>query len=130
MPISLRKEQDKSTSYFQKRTIDKGVEDKYMFKNPGVDGELKEQFKPGEFEYYISQIGLIVRNIFCAQPTRRYAPSTWIENMTSARALVGYATMYDEMLGSNMFIKRDGWLSVEVDVDGENRSIKLQNGML
>ncbi|KAG6107266.1 hypothetical protein E4U14_004253 [Claviceps sp. LM454 group G7] len=46
-----------------------------------------------------------------------------------ARDLVSYATMNAEMLGADTFIKRNGWLSVEVDVDGEDRSIKLQKLM-
>ncbi|KAG6267331.1 hypothetical protein E4U48_005129 [Claviceps purpurea] len=43
-----------------------------------------------------------------------------------ARALVGYATVDDEMLGADTFIKSNGGLSIEVDVNDEARSIKLE----
>ncbi|KAG6231573.1 hypothetical protein E4U34_003808 [Claviceps purpurea] len=96
-------------------------------------------------------MALHVRSIFCAQPTRRYVHAfmlcgrmleLWIFDRSGAyssgifdidrepdkfaQALVGYATMDDEMLGADTFIKSNGELSIEVDVNDEARSIKLE----
>ncbi|KAG5951509.1 hypothetical protein E4U57_006869 [Claviceps arundinis] len=140
--------------FFQKRTAEQGVGGKYTYKNTGVVGELKESFRSGDFKEDFFQMALLVWNIFGAQPTRRYVHSfmlsgrmmeLWIFDRSGAyssgifnidrepdkfaRALVGYATMDDEMLGADTFIKSNGGLSVEVDVDGKERSIKLQRLM-
>ncbi|KAG6312342.1 hypothetical protein E4U44_003442 [Claviceps purpurea] len=137
--------------YFQKRTIEKGVKDKYSFENAGVVGELKERYVSGKFKEDFLQMALHVRSIFCAQPTRRYVHAfmlcgrmleLWIFDRSGAcssgifdidrepdkfaRALVGYATVDDEMLGADTFIKSNGELSIEVDVNDEARSIKLE----
>ncbi|KAG5955538.1 hypothetical protein E4U58_007055, partial [Claviceps cyperi] len=143
--------------FFQKRTAGKGVGGKYTYKNTGVVGECKERHWPGKFKDGFLQMALHVRNIFCAQPIRRYVHTfmlrgrilellLWIFDRSGAyssgpfniddkpdkfaRALVGYATMDDEMLGADTFMKRNGGLSIEVDVDGEDRSIKLQKLMV
>ncbi|KAG6290125.1 hypothetical protein E4U09_004591 [Claviceps aff. purpurea] len=90
----------------EKRVIEKGLRDKYTFKNTGVVGELKEQYYTGKFKEDFLQMALLVRSIFCAQPTRRYVHAfmlcgrmmeLWIFDRSGAyssglaRALISYA---------------------------------------
>ncbi|KAJ4308018.1 hypothetical protein N0V84_012350 [Fusarium piperis] len=126
---------------------------KLEYKEVLVIGEHKKSYDKSRFKEDFLQLTRYIRNVFADQPTRRYVHGfllcgsmmeLWIFDRSGpyssgpfdiheepdkfARALVGYATMDDAIIGLDTFIRREhGHRHVTLnDANGREASIRLE----
>ncbi|KAI1159506.1 serine/threonine-protein kinase Sgk2 [Nemania serpens] len=124
----------------------------FEYKHVFVVGEQKSSYDTSRFKADFLQLTRLVRGVFIDQPTRRFVHAftisasimeLWVFDRsgayssgafdihdkpdTSARALVGYATMGNNAIGLDTFIEREGkYHYVTVDnVDSNETRIRL-----
>ena len=128
--------------------------EKYDMKDFLVIGELTSSDKSTTWKRKFLQLATYMRDIFSAQPTRRFVHGfllfgtqmqLWVFDRSGAyssdsfdilqqpdrfiRAITGYALMTDEELGLDTFIKRDGQhpsVTVADAITGEQVTLKLE----
>ncbi|KAI1132176.1 serine/threonine-protein kinase Sgk2 [Nemania abortiva] len=130
-------QKDQTNIFFRVPVIDSG--DILKYKNVLVVGKQKS-YDDG-FEWYLIRLARYVRGVFFDQPTRRFVHAftlydsimeLWVfdrsgayssgpfdihdEPNTFARALVSYATMDDDAMGLDTFIKRENIYDATLDI--------------
>ncbi|OTB04962.1 hypothetical protein M426DRAFT_11051 [Hypoxylon sp. CI-4A] len=128
----------------------------FWYKDVFVVGEQKKSYDTSRFKADILQLTRYVRGIFADQPTRRLVHAfsfcaskmeLWVFDRSGAyssglfdihdepdkfaRALVGYATMDDELMGLDTFVeRRDGHRYVTLDdASGNETRVRLDKMM-
>ncbi|KAI1167167.1 serine/threonine-protein kinase Sgk2 [Nemania serpens] len=114
----------------------------FEYKHVLVVGEQKLSYDTGRFKADFLQLTRLVRGVFTDQPTRRFVHAFTLSASiielsgafdihnkpdTFARALVGYATMDNDAIGLDTFIKREGkhyYVTVD-NIDGNKTRIRL-----
>ncbi|PVH92748.1 serine/threonine-protein kinase Sgk2 [Periconia macrospinosa] len=125
--------------------------DTFWYKHVFVVGEQKKSYDTSRFKADFLQLTRYVRSVFADQPTRRYVHAfslcaskmeLWVFDRSGpyssgsfdihdepdklARALVGYTTMDDNMMGLDTFVERqDGHRYVTLD-DASGKETRLQ----
>ncbi|KAG8425902.1 hypothetical protein J3459_008594 [Metarhizium acridum] len=139
------------------QTLATNADDTFKYKHVLVVGEQKKSNDTGRFKATLLQLARYVRGVFADQPTRRFihafslCASTmelWVFDRSGpyssgpfdihdepdkfARALVGYATMDDDMMGLDTFIERgDAYRHVTLDdASGNEMRIRLDKAMV
>jgi hypothetical protein len=107
-----------------------------------------------DFKSLLLQLGRYMRNMFTAQPTRRFIHGFFLSGTTMElwvfdrsgpyssgefdihkepeqviRAIAGYAMMSDEELGLDTFVERDGedrFITITEDVTGKEKRLQLE----
>ena len=131
--------------------------DTFWYKNVLVVGEQKKSYDTNRFKADFLQLTRYVRSVFADQPTRRFAHAfslcafkmeLWVFDRSGAyssgpfdihnepdklaRALVGYATMDDNMMGLDTFVERQdghGYVTLD-DVSGKETRLRLDKAMV
>ena len=131
--------------------------EKHDWKDVRVIGELKqsERCLQGDFKASLLQLTLYARDVFAAQPTRRFVHGfllcdslmeLWIFDRSGPyssgsfdihkepdkfiRAITGYVMMSDEELGLDTFIKKGAtgpFITIHKDVAGKKRKVQLED---
>ncbi|KAG6041968.1 hypothetical protein E4U17_001609 [Claviceps sp. LM77 group G4] len=131
--------------------------DTFWYKHVLVVGEQKKSYDTSRFKADFLQLTRYVRSVFADQPTRRFAHAfslcgskmeLWVFDRSGAyssgtfdihdepdklaRALVGYATMDDNMMGLDTFVERqDGHRYVTLDdASGKEARLRLDKAMV
>ncbi|KAG6281959.1 hypothetical protein E4U09_000847 [Claviceps aff. purpurea] len=129
----------------------------FWYKHVLVVGEQKKSYDTSRFKAVFLQLTRYVRSVFADQPTRRFAHSfslcdskmeLWVFDRSGAyssgtfdihdepdklaRALVGYATMDDDLMGLDTFVERqDGHRYVTlVDASDKETRLRLDKAMV
>ncbi|KAL7894913.1 serine/threonine-protein kinase Sgk2 [Trichoderma sp. SZMC 28014] len=131
----------------------------FFYKDVVVIGEQKKSYDTSSFKADLLQLARYARSVFTDQPTRRFVHAfslyaskmeLWIFDRSGAyssgvfdihdkpnlfaRALVGYATMDDDLMGLDTFIKReqtDGHRYVTLDdASGNETRVRLDQIMV
>jgi hypothetical protein len=145
----------KPTKELRKPATETG--DTFWYKDVLVIGEQKKSFSTSRFKADLLQLTRYVRGIFADQPTRRFVHAfsfcaskieLWIFDRSGAyssglfdihdepdkfaRALVGYATMDDDLMGLDTFIeRRDEHRYVTLDdANGKETRVRLDKAMV
>ncbi|ODA84209.1 hypothetical protein RJ55_02727 [Drechmeria coniospora] len=138
------------------RITSKGASATFEYKQVLVVGEQKKSYNEGRLKADLLHLTRYIRGIFIDQPTRRFVhgftlcASTmelWVFDRSGpyssgpfdihdkpeifARAIVGYATMDDNAIGLDTFIKReDGYRHVILDDTGSSSNeMRIRLGM-
>ena len=126
----------------------------HNWKDVQVVCELKESYTSEKFKSRILQIGRYMRDVFTAQPTRRFIHGfslggtimeLWVFDRSGPyssgefdiykepeqfiRAIAGYTMMSDEELGLDTFVERDGedrFITITEDMTGKERRLQLE----
>ncbi|KAK0724033.1 serine/threonine-protein kinase Sgk2 [Apiosordaria backusii] len=141
--------------FLQKPVTEPG--NKLLYKNVLVVGEQKKSYDTGRFKADLLQLARYVRGVFADQPTRRFVHAfslcaskmeLWVFDRSGpyssgtfdihdepdkfARAVVGYMTMDDDLMGLHTFIERqDGHRYVILDAEsGEETRVRLDKAMV
>ena len=131
--------------------------EKHDWKHVRVIGELKkaERWLQGDFKAGLLQLTRYVREVFSAQPTRRFVHGfllcgrlmeLWVFDRSGPyssgpfdihkepekfiRAIAGYAMMSDKELGFDTFIEKGDkgqFITIDKDAAGQERKIQLEN---
>ncbi|KAA6414276.1 MAG: hypothetical protein FRX48_02639 [Lasallia pustulata] len=129
----------------------------HNWKDVQVIGELKASTKKGP-KSILLQLGRYMRDVFIAQPTRRFIHGFFLQGTTMElwvfdrsgpyssgkfdihkepeqfiRAIAGYAMMSDEELGLDTFAERDGedrFITITEDATGKERRIQLESDLI
>ncbi|KAK3177211.1 hypothetical protein OEA41_008540 [Lepraria neglecta] len=130
----------------------------HNWKDAQVICELKESYDSGEFKSRILQIGRYMRDVFTAQPTRRFIHGfslygtimeLWVFDRSGPyssgefdiykepeqfiRAIAGYTMMSDEELGLDTFVERDGedrFIIITEDMTRKERRLQLEPALI
>ncbi|KAL9125176.1 MAG: hypothetical protein Q9217_005580 [Psora testacea] len=125
----------------------------HNWKDVQVIGEHQKS-NSKDFKSLLLQLGRYMRDVFTAQPTRRFIHGFFLSGTTMElwvvdrsgpyssgefdihkepeqfiRALAGYAMMSDEELGLDTFVERDGedqFIAITEDVNGKERRLQLE----
>ena len=131
---------------------------KHDWKDVRVIGELKQSDRclQGDFKASLLQLTRYARDVFAAQPTRRFVHGfllcgslmeLWIFDRSGPyssgpfdihkepekfiQAITGYAMMSDNELGLDMFIKKEGdtgpFITIDKDVTGKENKMQLED---
>ena len=141
--------------FLQKPTAE--VSDTFWYKHVRVVGEQKKSYDTSRFKADLLQLTRYARGVFADQPTRRFAHAfslcaskmeLWVFDRSGAyssgtfdihdepdkfaRALVGYTTMDDDVMGLDTFVERqDGHRYVTLDdASGKETRIRLDKAMV
>ncbi|ORY57479.1 serine/threonine-protein kinase Sgk2 [Pseudomassariella vexata] len=129
----------------------------FWYKDVFVVGEQKKSYDTSRFKADLLQLTRYVRGVFADQPTRRFVHAfsfcaskieLWIFDRSGAYssglfdihdepdkfacALVGYATMDDDLMGLDTFIERRGehrYVTLD-DVSGKDTRVRLDKAMV
>ncbi|KAK3331428.1 serine/threonine-protein kinase Sgk2 [Apodospora peruviana] len=131
--------------------------DTFWYKHVLVVGEQKKSYDTSRFKADFLQLTRYVRSVFADQPTRRFVHAfsfcaskmeLWVFDRSGAyssgsfdihdepdklaRALIGYATMDDDLMGLDTFVEReDGHLYVTLDdASGKETRLRLDKAMI
>ncbi|RYO95254.1 hypothetical protein DL766_002067 [Monosporascus sp. MC13-8B] len=131
--------------------------DTFWYKHVLVVAEQKKSYDTSRFKADFLQLTRHVRNVFADQPTRRFAHAfslcaskmeLWVFDRSGAyssgtfdihdepdkfaRALVGYTTMDDDLMGLDIFVERqDGHRYVTLDdTTGKEVRLRLDKAMV
>ncbi|KJZ69215.1 hypothetical protein HIM_11394 [Hirsutella minnesotensis 3608] len=128
----------------------------FWYKHVLIVGEQKKSYDASRFKADFLQLTRYVRSIFADQPTRRFVHAfslcaskmeLWVfdrsgayssgtfdihdEQDKFARALVGYTTMDNDVMGLDMFVERqDGRRYVTLDASGNETRVRLDKAMV
>ena len=140
---------------FIKRKSDK-VETTHKWKDVRVIGEHRQS--KDDFKTLLLQLGRYMRDVFTAQPTRRFIHGFFLHGTTIElwvfdrsgpyssgefdiheepekfiRAVAGYAMMSDEELGLDTFVERNGgdlFITITEDATGKEKRFRLERAPL
>ncbi|KAI5917190.1 serine/threonine-protein kinase Sgk2 [Camillea tinctor] len=145
----------KPTKELQKPATE--TDDTFWYKDVLVIGEQKKSFNTSRFKADLLQLTRYVRSVFADQPTRRFVHAfsfcaskieLWIFDRSGAyssglfdihdepdkfaRALVGYTTMDDDLMGLDTLVeRRDGHRYVTLyDANGNETRVRLDKAMI
>ncbi|KAI9147408.1 serine/threonine-protein kinase Sgk2 [Paramyrothecium foliicola] len=131
--------------------------DTFWYKHVLVVGEQKKSYDTSRFKADLLQLTRYVRSVFADQPTRRFVHAfsvcaskmeLWVFDRSGAyssgtfdihdepdkfaRALVGYTTMDDDVMGLDTFVERqDGHRYVTLDdASGKETRLRLDKAMV
>lgn len=131
--------------------------DTFWYKHVLVVGEQKKSYDTSRFKADFLQLTRYIRSVFADQPTRRFIHAfslcaskmeLWVFDRSGAyssgsfdiqdepdklaRALVGYSTMDDNMMGLDTFVERqDGHRYVTLDdASGKETRLRLDKAMV
>ncbi|KAI0858935.1 serine/threonine-protein kinase Sgk2 [Xylaria cubensis] len=152
-PYEFKEQKGQMDLFLQKQTA--GLERDFLYKDVLVIGKQRKSCIPDEFKDDILQLTRYVRNVFAEQPTRRFVHAfllcasemeLWVFDRSGAyssglfsihqepdkfaRAFIGYATMDDDAMGLDIFMKQEnGWHSIALTNanNEEEVDVKLYN---
>ena len=132
------------------------VETTHMWKDVRVIGEHKQS--KDDFKTLLLQLGRYMRDVFTAQPTRRFIHGFFLHGTTMElwvfdrsgpyssgefdiheepeqfiRAVAGYAMMNDEELGMDTFVERNGgdlFITIMEDATAKEKRFRLEHAPL
>ena len=141
--------------FLQKPAVE--ASDTFWYKHVLVVGEQMKSYDTSRFKADLLQLTRYVRGVFADQPTRRFVHAfslcaskleLWVFDRSGAyssgtfdihdepdkfaRALVGYTTMDDDVMGLDMFVERqDGHRYVNLaDASGNETRVRLDKAMV